>query len=847
MPANNSATTITKTVTGIGGSSQSTAPAAKGEHTTDVIYQDVKLYIEGVQVPFSNISVSQALHQLPYADIEIPPQAGLMDICRYYQPKVHVFYEDLNYGGYRLLFWGHIQGSSYYHSRAGSGGASIRFRALHKNALMNQLTLDFMGYLSRQSTQLAAPQSNQTQTDINSQFSILEALKGITGVQTLEKDSISAANKDILSADITKLMSSHAPLLSRYSGLAGVSMTMWNKIKKSTYSDVRYNTMFQGVLVPLVEDGLGFFKRFSGHPFLEQKMSDDRKETCLHNVKADILVPPVFKVALTTAVQTSIAVQVATNAVQFSGELTSYIEIMDNLYQSISYETVTLASPAEVPVDPSVYAADMGQDPGETMAVETVVKPEMPFYYAPVCNVLHPRMYHTVQVSQEEASQPTRITATYDSGVGAAGGIGMNFRGPHSVREAIAYASMLNDGGSTLPDLTATLQLLQNVPGRYEQGRGIIHAKVALPAWLQMLSANESSKGGSSLYSVPDYSSPEYSEIAKIAKAWRSRNGYKTWYGRQDGMIHEVRDPDKDKLNPYDPQSHTQPYQTIMFTSVDYMFSIRMAASRTGVVDALFNPYVVPGYPIDVLDDSPNHPSFHGLCTSVTHSISARSISTTIGMSSVQTYAELSNYYLPPAPPWLVTALDLIDVEGQPDASTGSTDSMVVKNAGSLLNNDKGREAADNFYRPVLGVGAADPSWLMDFEVGQLRPQERLNGGLIPSTNASVKTYNEGEGNDYLTSVGNLRLSARPIETREKIAERFGYKFIDTTPENYSLQTIGAINPSLESSKFLEPGASPFLEYMDPDVFIKAVREADGISSSTNLKNPTPNIRQDTQ
>jgi hypothetical protein len=846
MPSNNSTTSIVKTSTSVSSKAKSSSPAGSGEHTTDVIYQDIKLYIEGIQVPFSSISISQSLNALPSAEIEVPPQAGLMDICRCYQPKVHIFYEDLNYGGYRLLFWGHIQGNSYQHSRAGSGSASIRFHALHKNALMTQLTLDFMNYLNPQSNPLEAPGSNQTQADINSMFAVMEAMKGISGIQTDPKDELSPLNADVATADITKLMKSHSSLLARYSGMPGISMTLWNKTKKSTYSNVKYNTMYQGVMVPLVEDGLSFFKRLSGHPYIEDKLSAGKVQTCLHNMKADIVVPPAFKVALTTAVQTSISVQVATNAIQFSGELTSFVEILGNLYRSVSYEMVTLASPAEVPVDPAVRAADIGVDPGETMAIETIVKPEMPFYYAPVCNVIFPRMYHTVQVAQEEASQPTRVTATYDSTVGASGRLGMNYRGPHSIREAIAYGSMLNNNATEVPDLTSTLQLLQNVPGRYEQGRGILNQKIALPMWLQMLAANQTSLFDGNGYVAPNFSSPEYLEIAKICSAWRARNGYKVWYGRQDGMIHEERELNKDKLNPYDPNSRTQPYQIILFTSVDYLFTQKMAASRTGVVDAVFNPYIIPGYPMDVLDDTPNHPSFHGLCTSVTHSISASGISTSIGMSSVQTYAELSNYYTPPAPPWMVNALDLIDVEGTPGAD-GSIEAMKVVNAGTLINNEKGRLAADNYYFPVLGVGSADPSWLMDFDAGQVRPQQRLNGSIVPGTKASVATLNGGESNDYLTTSGNLRLVARPIETREKLSERFKYTFVDLTPETYNLATVGIINPALENSKFLEPGASPFLEYMEPEVYIKALREADGLTSSTQVKNPNPTPSTNTQ
>ena len=830
MPTNNSATSIIKTRSSISSSASVPMPPGSGEHTTDVIYQDVKLYIEGVEVPYSSISISQAIQSLPTAEIEIPPQAGLMDICRFYQPKVHIFYEDLNYGGFRLLFCGHISAVSYGHSRAGQGSANVRFSAIHKNSLLKQLTLDFMGFLSPQSPQLSAPESNQTQSDINSLHAVMEAMRGVDGVQQKAEDEISANNSSVETADITKIMQSHAALLPRYSGMTGVSMALWNKVKRSTYANLQYSTTFHGVLIPLVEDGLGFFKRLSGHTFLEDQLSEDKRQVCIHDVKADIVVPPVFKSALTTAVQTKIAVQVATQAIQFSGELTSFVEILDNLYRSVSYEILTLASPAEVPVDTSVLAADMGQDPGETMAIETVIKPEMPFYYAPVCNVLHPRMFYSVQVTQEESSQPTRITATYDSGLGAAGGIGMNFRGPHSVREAIAYASKHNLGSPGLPDLTSTMGLLQNVPGKYEQGRGVVHFKVALPSWLQMLAVNEISNGGD--YSIPDVNSPDYLAIAKICSAWRARQGYQVWYGRDDGMIHEVRDTEKDRLNPYDPESHTQPYQSIMLTSVDYMFTVRMAASRTGVVEAIFNPYITPGYPMDVLDDSPNHPSFHGLCTSVTHSISARGISTTVGMSSVQTYAELSNYYMPPAPPWLTTALDLIDVSGTVD-SYGNFDAMSVKNAGTLLNNDTGRAAAHKYYMSVLGVGAADPSDLMDFTVSQVRPVSRYSGVLLPNTKASFPTQNGGEGNDYLTTSGNLRLSARPIETRERFADRFKYKFIDRTPENYNMTSIGDINPALESSRFLEPGASPFLSYMEPGDFIKAVMQADDVSSTT--------------
>ena len=68
---------------------------------TGLIYQNIKLYIEGVQVPFESISISQGVGALPSASIVVPPQSGLMDIARFYQPKVHIFYEDIT-GSYDL-------------------------------------------------------------------------------------------------------------------------------------------------------------------------------------------------------------------------------------------------------------------------------------------------------------------------------------------------------------------------------------------------------------------------------------------------------------------------------------------------------------------------------------------------------------------------------------------------------------------------------------------------------------------------------------------------------------------------------------------------------------------------
>lgn len=118
-----------------------------GINTTDIVYQDIKVYIEGVQVPFEAISISQNIGEYPSAIVQVPPQSGLMDIARYYQPKVHIFYTDRDLGGDRLLFWGHIIACNYAKSRQ-QGMATISFRCHHKNALFEQVTLEWSNYVN---------------------------------------------------------------------------------------------------------------------------------------------------------------------------------------------------------------------------------------------------------------------------------------------------------------------------------------------------------------------------------------------------------------------------------------------------------------------------------------------------------------------------------------------------------------------------------------------------------------------------------------------------------------------------------------------------------------------------
>lgn len=355
---------------------------------------------------------------------------------------------------------------------------------------------------------------------------------------------------------------------------------------------------------------------------------------------------------------------------------------------------------------------------------------------------------------------------------------------------------------------------------------------------------NVSQRGSAGAASAewPVKGSDEYKNLQLSRAAWNNRYGSYL----NAGVERRTRYPQKDSLNPYSEDSGLFASQMIQFAAADYEYAKSISGSRSGTVDAVFNPYIVPGYPMDILDSSPNQPHFHCLCTSVTHTITARSISTSIGVSAVTTYSELANYYSLATPPWFQTALSVVNGDTGPVINTG-TDTSSAKTEGaassyftsvkdSILNNPDAEKAADQYYLSVLGVGAASPTRLVDFSTGQPFPQETVNGRLVPTGKASPRgpaydAPNGGTMDSFYSTVGNLKLVSRPIETIESIMDKFGYKFINLDPTLYNGSTAsfqnGTLGEEVKSSSVtidsprLEPGASPFLDYQDTSDFLE--------------------------
>lgn len=768
--------------------------ASEVRSRTDVMFQDFSVYIEGVQVPFMYLSVQSSLGNLPRMSLQVPSQKGLMEICRYYEPKVHVFFKDPVTGNDCLFFSGVITSNSYFKSTSTPPRKGITFNCEHRYVQMNLVTLDYSGYVS-DANPVTDSNPNEAAVKVNlfnSLQSIGMALTGVDPNKVGGSEEISIANINAKKKEgnqgnkypYNAIPASLADVKYRLTGFPGVPLNLWNQLKAQTYEYYqRYEAMTR-MYIPLVEDGLQFFRRLGGHYLVESKLNDSRTDPCIENSTGENaletnprLVPPAHKQLMRSAVQADISTQIIYTMGQFSGEFTSFLKILQNLVFAIEYDMVILNSPAEVVKDPRKVAVGA---PSEAMDV--IIKPQMPHYYAPACNVVLPQMLDSLSINQDEQAVPTRITATNDNIPSSEGKFGINYRAPQSVREAIARGiAELNQTGTYYSNLRDTTAAAQFKVGKYEQGRGIRHQRFQIPNWLAMMAESQSNASGSEV--PPDSNSQDGYDIEKFRKAWQYR------YDPEGKMK---------QLNPWDAAAGISDYQRMLFSAADSRFTTETAKARTGTVSMIFNPYMVVGYPMDIIDPTPEEPSFHAFCIDITHTISSSTIGTQASFVSAISYEELGNYEQHYVHPWLEAATNTLSEE--------ETDTGTIYRS-SIVNNVTARKSASEFYKSTLGVGAAAPEMLYDFSDGQAYPYARLDGDLTLPDAESFNMHSSGEGN--------LGLVYRPIETKQDVETRFGIKFIDMSPGNYDPVAFSYQAPILDEPKLMEPGESMFLDYTD--------------------------------
>ena len=131
----------------------------KGSTNTNEFYKDCIVLIEGIQVPYTQISVSYGVTAPPSCTLIIPAHKVIREVMKY-APRVHIFFKDLlpdsdGVYEYRLLFDGFLTSFTY---GTDDTGAQMSLNGLHSCAylqLMQIMTLDPAQYLFNTSKWIA--------------------------------------------------------------------------------------------------------------------------------------------------------------------------------------------------------------------------------------------------------------------------------------------------------------------------------------------------------------------------------------------------------------------------------------------------------------------------------------------------------------------------------------------------------------------------------------------------------------------------------------------------------------------------------------------------------------------
>lgn len=725
----------------------------------DLVHLDVRVYIEGVRVPFENISVTAQEGQFPSASVQIPFLPGLQNISRYYAPKIHIFYKDLDATvdqeskeDFRVLFTG-IVVSTQFSKSTGAGGAhtSLSLNCMHKNMQMESISVSYAG---RGPETITNPGEDAAATSLrwNSMLSFVEAFKGI-------KNSAHDANV----TDTAGMPPTILPFYDRLQGIPGVFINYWNQLKHDARKVTDLGESMIDLYEPLVEsnESLRFFHRASGHVELEREVNSSRVDLDSEEFKdnprkvdtTQVIAPPTLRSFLKDGVGTYLAKILVQSQIGPSGEKTSFLKKIDDMAEIMEYRRLTLACPVQ----------------SEASAIETIWVPPLDFYYAPICNTILPNMYDSLQVVEDTFLQPTRVQYVQFLMDGGAGETPLQYRAPQALREAIAEAK---------GNVREGLILSYDQVAEHEYGRGIFPIQAQLPQWLMYLSDNK----------TPTADSEKLDQFKK-AFSDRFKEKYPGGY--------------PDRYNIFSSASGLNAYQTLLLNVLDYQYTKILASTRRGGLSCVFNPYIIPGYPMDIISDDEITPSYHARCASVTHNINgAGGASTSVSFESAVSYDEMYSYYLPPITPWIQDFFGLVS-------------------KASIVDNAEAAVKADAFYNSTLGIKAAKPEVLFDYERMKGAPVGRQGSDLVKflSESASEDILDPTTGinvNMYRTATGNLSMIRREIETMADYERDFGVKFIDVDFELF-MEGTKSITKSVQGAvldgKQIEFGYSLFLDY----------------------------------
>ena len=636
---------------------------------------DFLVYLAGIETPVESVTITYGSEGIPQATINLIPDNILYRFGAEDRVPVAIFYLDQWYGPkkeYRLLFDGDVVSWAYAKSFS---GRSLQLQCVSHIAILQQMFPMFIGDPSdllqniqglQQSVVLIKPDdsmfpaslfikgiSASTPTFIQRPFDFMTNMLNLlkiggnigsyavvpglpSGKKSMEKlydkekrtDGNNNVGTEIVytgefSPEVRSVINS------AYSGEYVNIPLLESLLKRSETGKDKDNN-------PVIGDGemgavLQFFVKYNHKVKFDKRWVASTYDTVLSSPKVtkDVTGGKVeLASALNARVKEILMKTLKDNHVNDLGSAANFYDLVMAFYNTMYYDVLVLPNPPYVSVDS--FSRPYASTTNFRLS-NFIIKPFAHFALPPACNILFPSMVESFTFQENYLEQNTRSYVGSNTQVDFITGGGDSAQASEDVlfNQALvtgAPTSVL--GAVKYGQENLTIKDKNNIIYPDEYFRGVVTTNRELPGWFMYLK---------------DSSISSNEEVFKQKKDMADKGEEPAPNKTQDPVNYETQQQiaSADELKKSIIPEYRKGFDGLVNTLAQYEYLRQKYAPRGGTASLVFNPYIVPGFPMVIIDSLNTNMHIVFYPTSITHTLSADAgFSTSVQFVHVRTLQE---------------------------------------------------------------------------------------------------------------------------------------------------------------------------------------------------------------
>jgi hypothetical protein len=545
------------------------------------------VYINGLEVPVSSVSVSYGVWQIPQAEIVMIPDPVLQRLGREDRITVQIFYCDQwlkpSKPEFRLLFDGEIIGWSYVNVQR---GRSISFTAVDYIQIFTQLFFFFMSNID----DLAIGAVNSI-ASVNADVGVQTAgFAPLYPYSLFAQGLLPTSTQSVTNADGTTTAENVGQIITRP-------------------IDYVYNVVRGLAIVPndrCAVPAANFFRPWA------QRTVFDKRFIALPRLESAQPGKGIFPIL--RAVQANYAVDAVAGFSSQVGSSGSIWNMFEQVLSSLMMEIAMIPTASAVQINTEtldILGPATKTESGKAVGLANYfTKPQFLFGLPPSCNVFFPSQVQQFGYQENYATQPTRMYFNDSSWINYLGIQNATAGLQHAVRTAISVAhpeevhealrrGLVNGGAENTKNVLVYPE---------EFFRGPVIDRREMPRWFLFLQKARDA----------------HDEQARANVALASD---------KDAAIEDRIQAARHVLPGDEPMSLFRLYAAYEYAKERY-------SRRNAGLSMVFNPYPVPGFPCAVFDRRSTQVDVVGYIMNVRHVLSSRQMMTDVSVSYARTLQE---------------------------------------------------------------------------------------------------------------------------------------------------------------------------------------------------------------